>query len=181
MQSAKELFLSLDIPGDDPLKGAKLATSDAAPGVRIFDKTEGTRWESDFVWLACVNEEDGLNFRILQTTDGGRELKVFWKDRELENIVQVKDLLQAENAWEVFQMRAVATIQSRVRDQLRLLYSTEDEVQHAEWGDGTGVREMPRKLAVRLRKLESELLERAYGQLEDEVRSVPLGSTHTRH
>jgi len=178
MQSAKELFLNLDMPDDDPLKGAKLAVSDAAPGVRIFEKAGGTSWESDFVWLICVNEEDGLDFRVLQTTDGARELNVFWKDRELEDIAKLESLLQAETTWDVFQLRAVATIQSRVEDQLRLLYSTEDEVQQAEWGDWTEFRGMPRTVALRLRKLESELLENAHGQLENEVRSVPPGSVY---
>ena len=55
--SARELFLDLDIPDDDPLKLAKETVATAAPGFRLFLHGDSTDWESDWVWLPCVNEE----------------------------------------------------------------------------------------------------------------------------
>ena len=56
------MFLDLDIPDDDPLRPAKIYVSKVAPGFRIFEKDGNIEWESDFVWLVVVNEEDGLDF-----------------------------------------------------------------------------------------------------------------------
>ena len=58
MESARELFLDLDIPDDDPLKLAKIAVAQSAPGFRLFLRGDSTDWESPFVWLCCVNEEE---------------------------------------------------------------------------------------------------------------------------
>jgi hypothetical protein len=59
MASANVVFLDLDIPDDDPLRPAKIYVCNAAPGVRLVDKKDNIEWESDFVWLVVVNEEDG--------------------------------------------------------------------------------------------------------------------------
>ena len=168
MDSARELFLDLQIPDDDPLKRAKMAATNAAPGVRIFDRQDGTHWESDFIWLVCINEEDGLDFRVLQQNDGSRELMMAWKDQDLSEGHKLLELLQADPMWEIFRLRAVALVQDRVESQLRLLMQTE-HVQSVQYGGGTGIREKPFELVMRLRKLETDLLEKAYGDLEDEV------------
>ncbi|KAK3058403.1 hypothetical protein LTS18_011374, partial [Coniosporium uncinatum] len=166
MASAKELFLELGMPEDDPLGMAKKAVSKAAPGVKLFQKEDGTTdWVSDFVWWLCVNEEDGLDFQVLQTTDGGRELKVFWKEEGLQDASKLKDLLLEDLLWDVFQLRAVATLQERVEAQLMQLHTSE-EVEHADHGRGTSVRDGPWHMAMKLRQLEGELLERSYAHLE---------------
>jgi len=59
MASAKVVFLNLDIPDDDPLRPAKIYVCNTAPGFRLVDKDDKIEWESDFVWLVVVNEEDG--------------------------------------------------------------------------------------------------------------------------
>lgn len=161
--SAKVLFLDLNIPDDDPLRAAKLAVSTAAPGFRIFEKGDRTDWESDFVWLVCINEEDGLAFNFLQTNDGETELRSFWKDGELEDTSKLKELLQSEPLWDVYRLRAVFLLQTRVEAQLQAL----QETQFPERSNG--IREMPWQLAGRLRKLERGLLEKAGEDLEDQV------------
>ncbi|GME26292.1 Set domain-containing protein [Neofusicoccum parvum] len=174
MTSARELFLDLEIPNDDPLKRAKLHVNTSAPGFRVFDTDDAgatagsTSWQSDFIWLVIVNEEDGLEFEVAQTTDGGRELRVYWNGSVLEEPDKLKDVLKAHPMWDVYRLRAVSLIQDRVETQLRLLYGTEDEVKAARRGEFTGIRENVWSLATRLRDLEKDLLERAYGSLEEE-------------
>ncbi|KAK8248656.1 hypothetical protein IWZ00DRAFT_489650 [Phyllosticta capitalensis] len=173
MISARELFLELEIPQDDPLKVAKMHINKAAPGVKVFDSeepnasSEGTSWMSEFIWLVIVNEEDGLEFQVLQTNDGGRELQVFWKEEKLEEPHKLEELLKAHPLWEVFQLRAVALIQDRVESQLRVLHSTENDVRGVD-KDGELVRQGVWNLAMRFRDLERDLLERSYGDLEEE-------------
>jgi hypothetical protein len=176
MQTAKVIFLDLQIPDDDPLRAPKQAISMSAPGFRIFDKGNKVGWESDFIWLTCVNEEDGLSFDFAVKTDGERELKAAWKDNELNDTASLKALLEVDPLWEVFQLRAVALMQDRVEAQLKLLYdagSTEVEVSYVN----QECRERPRLLALQLRGLERELLEMCYGDLEDEV-SIRSVSPH---
>jgi len=169
MTSAQHLFLGIDIPDDDPLKRAKLHISTAAPGVTIYEKDGQIQWQSDFVWLVCVNEEDGLDFRVLQTTDGNRELKVFWKEHELHDILKLRELLEASDSWELFSLRAVAIVQDRVEQQLRALENSV-HLEHASASTNSSVRTHPYQLAMKLRKCEQNLLGRAYDELESRVR-----------
>ena len=48
MKSARELFLDLEIPNDDPLRLAKKAVAQSAPGFRLFLHDDSTDWESSF-------------------------------------------------------------------------------------------------------------------------------------
>lgn len=177
MRSAKTLFLEIDIPEDDPLRQAKKAKSNSAPGVRLFEKEEeGTSWESQFVWLMCVNEEDGLDFRMAQREGGERELTMRWKGVKMEDASGLGGLLEKEEGmWPVFRLRAVSTVQERVEAQLRELRRSRSTRQAAM--EETAVGDRPYRLAMRLCSLEQDLLERAYGDLEDEVRLfVPCSS-----
>jgi hypothetical protein len=174
MVSGNELFLDLHPSEDDPLGMAKTRVSNAAPGVKFSEKgahsdqLHGVEWYSDFIWLVCVNEEDGLEFRVLQTNDGGRELKTYWKEKELQDTSKLKEILQEDPLWEVFQLRAVVLIQRRIEEQLQVLYETSND-DRFELGHNEQIRKGPRDLALRLRALESKLLEKAYSGLDDEV------------
>ncbi len=48
MNSARELFLDLEIPNDDPLRLAKKAVAQSAPGFRLFLHDDSMDWESSF-------------------------------------------------------------------------------------------------------------------------------------
>ena len=165
--STREIFLSLSIPSDDPLRMAKMQISEAAPGVRLYvDPAGNTAWESDFVWWACVNEEDGLDFQILQCNDGQKELKTTWKGREFE-ANNLKALLMEDELRDVFVLRSLVLIQHRVEQQGAEISDSElafDAAKHA-----TGVRDETWELIKRLRKLELQLLTAAFGMLETEV------------
>jgi hypothetical protein len=158
------MFLDLDIPDDDPLRPAKVFVNTAAPGFRIFEKDDSIGWESDFIWLAVVNEEDGLDFKIRQTIDGTREIQAFWKEGELGDTSKMREHLQQDPAWDVFQLRAVVLTQSRLEVQIGTIQATQGLTQH------NSIRDVPWKLAERLRGLELAMLERAMVALDGQVR-----------
>jgi hypothetical protein len=162
MPSAKAMFIDLDIPDDDPLRPAKIHVSTTAPGFRLFEKEDGSvGWESDFIWLVVVNEEDGLDFKILQTIDGKREIQALWKEQELQD-AHLRGLLEADPHWDVYQLRAVVLLQNRVETQAHMLR----EVGGPERSES--VRQGPWELAWRLRTLELDMLQRALSTLDDE-------------
>ncbi|KAF2686678.1 SET domain-containing protein [Lentithecium fluviatile CBS 122367] len=175
MTSAKAMFIHIEIPDDDPLRPAKLHVSTTAPGFRLFDK-EGTHvaWDSEFIWLVVINEEDGLEFKVLQTTDGKREIQAFWKQQEL-NDTSLRSNLETDPLWDVYQLRAVVLLQDRVESQITTLR----EVGSPERGDG--VRQGPWELAARLRTLELDMLQRALSTLESQRAALLDSDTVQRY
>lgn len=157
------MFLDLEIPDDDPLRPAKMLVNDAAPGFRIYDKDDGIGWESDYIWLVAINEEDGLDCKVRQTIDGEREIQALWKEHELDSTAKLRDLLREDVQWDVYQLRAVVLLQNRVEAQLHTLQEFGEPPRDAS------IKEGPWKLAERLRSLESAMLVRARAELEDQV------------
>lgn len=167
MTSAQVMFLNLDIPDDDPLRPAKIHINTAAPGFRLYEKDNKVHWESDFIWLVAINEEDGLDFKLRQTVDGQREIQAFWKEKELGDTSELQDHLRQDPLWDVYQLRGVVLLQGRTDAQLQLLQHVGNPERDAS------IREGPWELARRLRNLEFNMLEKARIDLEDQV-SVPL-------
>nr|POF08178.1 set domain-containing protein 8 [Quercus suber] len=168
-QSAETLFLDLSIPDDDTARSAKNAMADCAPGVKIIDAGDGEiDWTGEYIWLLCVNREDGLQFKIAQTVDGeSEEIHAFFGEHALSNGAPgLLRLLGKHKLWDVYRLRAVAILQQRVLEQMQVLFSTQDEQSDAPHGDGTEVKERRFDQAMQLRRLEFELLERAYEYLE---------------
>lgn len=166
MDSAREIYLDLEIPNDDPLKLAKNAVSNSAPGFRLFSKGSSIAWEGPFVWLLCVNEEDGLEFRLLQTNDGERELKVFWNDAEMKEVSNFDSHLKLHPLWDIFSLRVITTLQARVEAQLLLLERNKDAL-----GNELSIEKVDTKIshnASRLRGLEEAMLLQAYREFEDQ-------------
>jgi hypothetical protein len=177
--SAREMFLSLSIPDDDPLRMAKIRYAQEAPGVRIFvNDMAKIEWDSSYVWWACVNEEDGLGFQVAYTNDGDKELRVSWKDRELDE-QDIKDVLLADDLRDIFVLRATVLIQQRLEEQGMELASTEEAFVKAR--EQPGVDGWVWKLVSRLRDLELELVTQAYEQLETEVRIPHVGGLISRY
>jgi len=165
MKSARDILLGLDISDEDPLKQAKKAVSTSAPGVRLIDSDKkGLYWQSDFIWLVCVNEEDGLQFEIAQTIDGDRELVVTFQGQPLGDTSTLQERLEASSLWEVYHLRATSMIQDRVAEQLTVLLSISDSVANQELPKYS-----PSWLAYKLRELETDMLYRLYDYLENEV------------
>ncbi|KAL8712722.1 MAG: hypothetical protein Q9225_006891 [Loekoesia sp. 1 TL-2023] len=170
MTSARELFLDLDIADDDPLKFAKKAVSKSAPGFKLFTNEGSIGWEGDFVWLGCVNEEDGLEFRLLRTVEGETELKVFWKDDRVSDISWLRKLLEENPQWDIFHLRAIATLQGRVEQQLLALERSKGSISIPRPeinGNFSSYRTI-----MRLRELEERLMLQAYEDFEEKVHSI---------
>ncbi|KAG5204509.1 SET domain-containing protein 8 [Trichophyton interdigitale] len=172
LKSAQQLLLDLDIPDDDPLKPPKRAVCEDGPGVRIFDAGDGhdqeTAWHSDFVWWICVNEEDGLEFRVLQTNDGERDLRVFWKREEITGARKLGQFLSEDPRWDIFQLRAVVIIQERVANQLALLQAATEYVRGlADKVDDVLIRRSVWDTAMKFRSLEENLLMKSNRDLDE--------------
>ena len=172
MTSARELFLDLSIPDDDPLRRPKAMVADCPPGFKIFETDSEISWEGDYIWLICINEEDGLQFGIQHTVDGDRELVASWKGQEMKTFNNLKGILQRDDMWGVFQLRAASVLQDRVASQLTELYGSDEETKAKGHAEGVGIRKRPWQLATKLRELEGNLLERAYSFFEDQVCTI---------
>ena len=166
MTLARELFLDLEIPEDDPLKLAKKVVAKNAPGFRISIVEESITWEGPFVWLVCINEEDGLRFQVLQSNDDTKELKVFWKTAEIDDISKLDELLKEDSLWDLYRLRASSILQNRIERQLITLTATNIDV--------VDIDEMSIDLErydaiLKLRDLEESLMLHAYEHFEEEV------------
>ncbi|KAL5042516.1 hypothetical protein BDW71DRAFT_144637 [Aspergillus fruticulosus] len=170
---AKQIFLDLDIPDDDPLRMAKTAFCRETPGLRISSKprdSDGaqTYWESPIVWWACVNEEDGLEFAVLQNNDGSKELTMTWKTQEVKSPNHLEDILAAEPLWDVFRLRAVVLVLERLETQFFMLQTTERMVSDIRQSDDMLAIFRPEvfNTVTKLRDLEGQLLETAIRDFE---------------
>lgn len=176
---AKQMFLELDIPGDDPLKMAKKRFCNETPGVRLLStpSSEGynTTSDSSFAWWACVNEEDGLDFNVLQMTDGSKQLKATWKGEDMEDSSHLKNILRADPLWDIFQLRVVVIILERLTAQLSAHYEMErilSEIRIDEPTLHAIFRPDVLETVCRLRKLESVFLESCIDDLTMKVGDI---------
>jgi hypothetical protein len=173
MESARAMFLDLSIPDDDPLRMAKVAVANSAPGFLVRDNAGDITWEGDFIWLACVNEEDGLRIRTVQALDGSHELQATWKEHEFHNTSELETLLRSDPMWEVFHLRALCLLQERLS--LQTVISRESEMKKAYAENGLrahNIRQPIYRLVTKLRALEIELLLKAQEKLDDQVRYI---------
>jgi hypothetical protein len=164
---------------DDPLAKAKLHIFEGTPTVEVTRVEGSVSWASSFVFLMCLNEEDGLGFRLLQEVNGDQQLRVFWQDEDVTAKVQsLESLIQTHALHDVFRLRAVTVVQELVSTQLESLgegFSQEDI--EALTARGMFRRECATAASV-LRDLERGILESAIEALEDQVgghvyRSLP--------
>ena len=166
MADARELFLDFDIPDNDPLKKAKKAAFDVAPGFKLSFVNGKTRWHGPFVWLACINEEDGLSMKMLQPVDSEPELAVFWHETCIRNINELQDALRNDSKWDLFQLRACANVQARIEKQISgLEHSSDCRWEEVPFNVDFDRLEMARHLA----DLESHFLLQADEDSETEV------------
>lgn len=179
MDSAEALFLSLTIPQDDKYRLAKTKIADCAPGFKVIDDGEGGfDFDGDFIWLLCVNEDDGLRFEIARTVDGGEEEHAFFHDTELTGgAAQLRTLLEESELYDIYILRAIMVYQSRISEQLRFISESRDMVNEiysqlaGSHGDENEFRHHPHNLALTLRRLENDLQGKAFEFLEAQVRT----------
>ncbi|KAF1821124.1 SET domain-containing protein [Dissoconium aciculare CBS 342.82] len=179
MDTAETLFLSLSIPMTDASRAAKARVANCAPGFKLIDIADTNDsmaatpnshaeidWKGDFVWLLCVSEDDGLSFQLAQTIDGEEEICANFRGQDFEGADGLRRLLAQDKLWDVFRLRAIVILQQRVFEQLQALFETQESVELTPHGDGTPIRTGPWDLALKLRRLEFELLEKAYEVFE---------------
>ncbi|RYP19487.1 hypothetical protein DL765_003327 [Monosporascus sp. GIB2] len=162
--TTKRISLPLELIDDDPLIKAKLHVFGATPILEINEDDGVPRWSAPFVYLMCLNEEDGLEFRILQETDGSRHLRMFWQERDVTDAPGTfKDLINGHDLQKVFELRAVTVIYEMVQQQLERLSAHGDDASVLE-----SVRAETMRAADQLRNIETDLLKRAFQVLEHE-------------
>ncbi|KAK4236276.1 hypothetical protein C8A03DRAFT_35843 [Achaetomium macrosporum] len=163
--TADELVLPLSPFPDDPLAKAKLVAFGQAPQIRVARGDGGSiRWQSEFAYLMCANEEDGVEFRILQDNDGGRQLRVFWQDEDVtDRATGFETLIRSHPLAAVLQLRVVTVVQEQLQTQLERLRSRTfpDQADPMQ-------REDCFKAALLLRQVEAKILESAIEALEKE-------------
>lgn len=175
---AKSVLLDMIMPEDDPLGAAKNMICRDIPGIRVStlhhtsEASQKTAWDGPLVWWASVNEEDGLKIGLTQTTEGTRELEMFWKDKKIESPCQLKHMLAAEPSWDIYQLRATVLVLDQIQTKLALLEETDEvlsSVRENETVFDTLFRSEIFDLASRLRRLEAELLQMALADLMEQV------------
>ncbi|KAI5811354.1 hypothetical protein DFH27DRAFT_23729 [Peziza echinospora] len=157
-KSCTWLSLPLPLPSSDPLTPAKEAILTSPPTLKLIDLEkpdedpdhDEVAWLSDAIWLIIANAEDGLRFHVLRTVEGGRELKLYWKEPTthedadddddqdegtlISAISELKHHLENSPLWEVFLLRAIVTLSQLLEEKLEALEDSEkmvDMIEHA--------------------------------------------------
>jgi hypothetical protein len=163
-------------PGD-PLRVAKLYAFGEQPRIHVSVDEQGVpKWESPFAYLMCVNEEDGLEFRVLQDVAGNQEMRVFWQEEDVSD--RTKDfeaLIQTHEITEVLKLRVVTVVQGRLQEQLKKLIPS-DEVPALHT-----IGEERKTITTALRRIEVALLGKVVEEMEKQVRCHPHISNRTHY
>ena len=175
--NTKEMVLTLDTSPDDPLGKAKLAVFSRPPTVRIRERDGVIAWDGPFLYLMCLNEEDGLDFGTLQETDGScSQLRVFWQGSDVtESTNAFESLIGNHERRDVFRLRVMVLLQDRIQDQANRLWDSEETAQ----SKAASVRDSPgRADALALRSSEAAMLASAFAAVDMQVSK---GGTHELH
>ncbi len=170
VESTKEsLALPLEPFPDDPLAKAKLHVFGTSPTVKLERVDESIRWNSPFAYLMCVNEEDGLGFRVLQETNGDRQLRAFWQDTDVTaSATAFESLTETHELSKIIQLRVVSVVQNLVESHLQRMQSgTAAELSLRSGADM--IRDGCVAQAHLLRSAETNILAQALAGLEAQV------------
>lgn len=161
--SKDEMTLAVESFDDDPLAQAKVHMFGGLPTVRL-SRTDGTlKWESPFLHFMCLNEEDGLDFRILQDKEGGRELRLFWQEEDVTGRAAEFETITKDHPHDLlFRLRAVTILAQQLSNQLDRIRSPSQE-------DAARIRKPCIETAHVLKDIEGSLLEDTLSSLEKEV------------
>lgn len=107
------------------------------PTVKLIDlpSPPSIAWLSTEIWLLITNAEDGLEFKVLQQTNGSQELVLYWRDDTeadgeegvlIDDMDTLKTCLEKSDLWEVYHLRAIVTLQQVVADKLQQLDESEE-------------------------------------------------------
>jgi hypothetical protein len=163
------LTLPIESFPDDPLGRAKLAAYGEPPTVTLSNTKGEFSWECPFLHFMCLNEEDGLDFKVLQQTDGSRsQLRVFWQGCDVTEQTKSFEFLTKDHTLrDVFRLRVVALLQDKIRQQLERLYESEEAI--TSLAEITLVDADHQRDAMRLRNGEVTILEEAFSAIDLQV------------
>ncbi|KAI1154591.1 hypothetical protein F4825DRAFT_162567 [Nemania diffusa] len=162
---AKSIVLPVESMDDDPLAKAKLHVFGSTPSLRIIDSGTGVpQWDAPFVHLMCLNDEDGLGFKVLQETDGSQHLRMFWQDIDVtEEAGNMETIIKGHEMCQVFRLRAVTVVLGMIQQQLEVLAAF-DEKEVLIGSERPHIRQA----ASHLTAVEKDLFERTLQLLEHE-------------
>ncbi|KAJ1326594.1 N-lysine methyltransferase SETD6 [Microdochium nivale] len=162
---ARSLVLPLELMEDDPLLRAKLHAFKDAPTLTLRGNDSGFQnWSAPFAYLMCVNEEDGLNFKILQETDGTRHMRMFWQDDDVtDRQTSFREVISSHELAKIFELRVVTIVLELIQGTLHRLeaYNGLESEENQSM-----LRPEVIHSAVQLRKAERELMTMAMRGLE---------------
>lgn len=165
--ATNSLVLDLQHLSDGPLGKAKLAAFPGAPVARLWVESEAVQWYSPFLFFVCLNEEDGLQFKVLQQSDGSQgSLRVLWQGHDVtDSTDKFQEHISQHPMEEIFNLRVVILLQNRIGQQIERLHASEDISAALESDFGRDLW----TAAAQLRRLETRLLEMAYDALDLQV------------
>ncbi|KAI0164242.1 SET domain-containing protein [Hypoxylon sp. FL1284] len=165
--TARSLVWPLEPLDDDPLALAKLRAFGALPQLRLQEDDKGTPyWTAPFVYLMCLNEEDGLQFRVLQETDGSRHLSMSWQDVDItDKPSTIQDLIKDHELHQIFELRAVTVVLNIVQQKLEELTNAKGSVPEAAKTEAL-------QAASYLRSLETEIVTKSLQVLEEQTNKL---------
>lgn len=174
-----KVTLRLDPFPDDPLAKAKLHVFHGPPTLMLSRKgtesgkeASSAKWCSPFVWLMCLNEEDGLSFQLLQDTEGGRQLRLLWQGEDVtDRADDFETLIRHHELCQIFKLRAVAVLHEKVEEQLARINSGPSDDQLEPLQEAGLLRQDCITAAKMLKDVERNLLTSALEALDHEVSS----------
>ncbi|CAN8105700.1 unnamed protein product [Discula destructiva] len=159
--AARSLILPLGPMPDDPLGKAKVHIFTGPPSVQIKEVDNRVEWTSPFAYISCLNEEDGLNFKLLQDINGDTELRMFWQDEDVTGQEDAfETLVSGHELCDVFRLRVNMLVSQRIQEQLERLHETADTAVEQENQKSNAAN------AQELRRIEKDVLERTLSSLE---------------
>lgn len=146
---------------DDPLGKAKVDLFSGNTFLELKLSNDKVEWSCPFAYLACLNEEDGLGFRLLQASDGSQELRVFWQEDDVtENAESFEHLIASHELRDIYRLRVNMVIAQRLQEQWERLASSPS-------GDTISPNLAN---AHELKRIEEGVIEKALSSLQDQVR-----------
>ncbi|KAI1211736.1 SET domain-containing protein [Annulohypoxylon truncatum] len=163
--TVNSLVLPLEPLDDDPLATAKLHAFGASPKLKLAEGDDGIpHWTAPFVYLMCVNEEDGLQFKVLQETDGSRHLKMFWQDIDVTDEPDtIINHIRNHELYPIFELRVLTVLFNIFQGRLEELTSSGDEDKMPG-----SIRTEIWQAVSHLKSLETGILKKCLGILDEE-------------
>lgn len=169
--SVKEsIVLRLEPFEDDPLARAKQQAFGKPETVTINIVNGRVEWDSPWAYLVCLNEEDGLEFRLLQEPGGPQKLVTFWEETDVTNATDTfEQLVTDHDQMAVFELRVTVAILELVRKHHDGIVASSLDTPPMglpDWIYSTG---------LMLKDLERDILEKAMHSLEADVSDCKVG------